>query len=624
MLATVLITVVAATVALGVVFSAVLTTRAEADRTDYGRAATAADKVRADFERQLAADPQFYLSHMFAYERPRKCLADASTSDIARTLAANPYLTPVVGGAAPAWPLDVCGGVWDYPPSGTTRVQTIALQLPAAADGTTRTWSDTSRVWNASDNLVRAEVRPNPATGQVTLTVLAQVGAAEAGQQVTYGTPTVAEWTLWSGSGLDLTQLMHPVAGTPSADAVLAAGASAYSGGVLRVGAYGVSMSSATLAGEGGVVAAPPTAAVLSGTIGAGAFDNPPSAANTSPIRTAVPAPLTSAALGASAAGLDMAGCGSTVGTAQNLSTRHRTSLLCLRPGQKVITTAGAQVTVPQAAMMLLVPTGAGSDDAGLRVYTADAAPVAEGSCLLAGCQPSAMDARGAAAGTHIQSPLAGSAPWKLLGDFYYPSTGVVATGTDTVVGRCPQFATVGAANCGTDPGEPGDGWTFRVPLTVWAGTAASPADLWIAGPVRAAADAKVGLVASGRVVFPAFASPNGVVLPVAAQVAALGLGPAASSPIVGWPAGYTAPSLQVALTGSMASPALGRIGTVASLSVTPGWTAGTRPAPAPHLPGFTQIPVTLMSRTVSGSEVCGTTTGAAGVGTVANCSGRW
>lgn len=617
MLATVLITVVAATIALGVVFSAVLATRAEANRVDYGRAAAEADRVRAAFERELADDPLFYLTRMFAYERPRKCLADATDSETARKLAANPYLAPYsdVAVAGPDWPLDLCGGVWGYPEAGSTRVRTVKLALPSTGDGP-RWWSEADRDWTPT--ATRAEVHPDPGTGQVRLTVLATDGGAEAGLEVVYGAPSAADWSLWSGSDLDLGQVLHRSAS--AAPGSLGAGSAAFSAGVLRVPETGVDVQSAVLAADGGVFGEVPSGTqVWSGRVGAGSFDNSLSRPGTRVLSEVVDPIPTAPLLQASAAALDVAGCADGGQVPQNMTAKRLTTLLCLRPGQQVVTADGIRVAVPaDARMILLVPTGASAATAGLKVLYSTSPMVAEGSCLLSGCDPSGADALAAAAGAHIQSPLTGSGTqWKLLGDFFYPSTGVVATGVDTVVGRCTGFT---GASCAAEPGETDGGWRFAAPLTVWAGSSSAPADLWVAGPVRSAVP--VGLVAAGRVLIPSFASPSGVSLDLSAQVVALGRGVSDTAPLTGWPSGFAGAGFPVAVHGSLAATRTGALSTVTTMGVSPMLSSTTtRAVPAPHLPGFSQTPRAQTSRQVSPAELCAADGAAA---STTSCVGRW
>lgn len=597
LLATVLISILAATIALAVVFSTVLATRVEASRTDFGRATSLAAQVQSEFERQLAADPVFYTKMLFGYERPRKCL----NMDVGTSTWVLPPGDPN-SDTLPAWPV-ACGVQWEYP------------QVGQPLSG-----------WNPGAVAARAEVTPLSTGSAVKLRILAAVGDTETGMDVVYSRTSAANWTVYSGTDLNVEQLLHPSSVTNGAPAVnTGAGTSMYADGIMRLPSAGVTFTRARLAAENGFVGSVDSdgTRLLTGQeTSGGAYGAQTGAAGVGPLRTTVSTPLQMASLRSSAVELDQLGC-PTTDPPSNLVADDVVSYLCLKPGRVVETESGMPVTVPQNAhSWLIVPDGVDPTTSQLNVYWAPSLPTGTATCAFYDCSTTAQDVAAAANGNHVQSSLQTvGKPWTLLGTVKYPSTGVIATGGDTVVGRCPGFAN---STCGTDAGEPAGGWSFTRPVTVWAGSAGAAADIWVAGPIRTTGDIPVGLVASGRVVFPTFASPSGVPLEVKAQVAALGTGTSASAAVTGWPTGAVRDILKVNLQGSLAASSYHRIPGLVSMNVSP-LMVGQNVEAAPAFPGFTRNFIATATTRLSSEQVCpGRNVDTSASGQALTCVGVW
>ena len=576
LLATVLISILAATIALTVVFSTVLATRVEASRTDFGRAETLVAQVQADFERQLAKNPTFYLTELFNYERPRHCL----------DLTAGPSTwvlpPPDQNSRVPVqWPSD-CGAQWEYP------------QVGQPLSG-----------WNPGAHPARAEVTPLSVGSSVRLRVLGAVGQTETGVNVVYSRTSAAAWTVYSGSDLNIEQLMSP--GTPSLanKAIAAPGTSMYANGVMRLPTpESVTFSRARLAAEGGFVGSVSddgTRLLTPPADPTSPFPSVEGQPGVSQLRSAVPTPLTAPALQASAASLDAIGCPAADDPIV-LSNGNSVSYVCLEPGRSVVDASGITTMIPNdARAWLIVPSGESNDDARLNIYYSNRLAAGAASCAFTSCSTLTTDISLALAGEHIQSPVGDGGPWTYLVTSMYPSTGVVATGGPTVVGRCQGF---GGSACVENPVDGTVAGLFSNSVTIWAGSVEAPQDLWIAGDVRAVEDIPVGLVASGRIILPTYAAARGVPLTVQAQVVALGAGASSTAAVTGWPAGPIEDTLKVSLEGSLAATSVARISGLTSMNVAPGG-VGRSIVSAPSLPGFSQSVVPVSTVRLSSDQVC-------------------
>jgi hypothetical protein len=511
LIATVLITALAATIALVAVQQAVMTTRSEAVRTDYGRAYTETQTVQSEFERRLRDNPTFYLESMFEWERPRVCHTPPPTEVAAvvfhsqatkRVSTAFPYALPptdprnptagIATGTAGTWPA-ACGTYWGYPAVGEN--------IPGF------TYQN-----------VRAEIiPPTPANPVITLKVLARYGKSEAGLTATYQVPSVAGYTVYSGSDLLLSNVY--TSNRPTVRSTVQG--NVYSAGSLWGPTdKGAKIGDATLFSEKGIVGNIDSRAKLySGSAGQ---------VSTSPdikdIRTKVPNPRTFPSLVSSAGGLPAVGCRTAIPSAvvnypASSPLAGYSSQLCLKAGGAAVTSAGAAVTFPAAAKAWLVLP----DGDFVRVYSSTSLPTIPGACATH-CDLIQL----AKSGKHPGEALATSTTWTAHGSFNLPASGVIAADNDVFFSRCDGALTQTSCGTATFPGGnvPGGGVTANKSLTVIAGTPAKPADVWLQGPVRTSkAAARVGLVATGQMKVPYWSHGLGSKLDVEANLAALGLG---------------------------------------------------------------------------------------------------
>lgn len=619
LIATVLLSVLAATIALVVIRSTVLSTRAEAVRTDYGRATVLADQIRADFERELAKDSTFYTKYLFSYERPRQCTASPLPVELTTD---NGWVVANTNLSDKAWPLE-CGSQWLYPVNSSPLVD-----------------------WNPSDNLLRAEISPPQGPGApLTLRALAAVGNAEAGVKVTYGRDSAGAWTVYSGSNLNLEKTLHADSSSPSV--VFGPQASAYTTGVMRLPSGGVDVSRDRLAAEKGFVG-------RSGDSSTKLYTNQPVDGSTisnfgsqqklsgfDQLRTLTGQPLSMQGLRASISGLESLACPTDTKTAANLtiteadnSSADSSSFLCLRSGYTVVNTDGDPLSVPAARAWMVLPSTVANKSV-LQVYYTDTVLANSDRCVLSGCKPRQLAASDAIAGRNPNSALPTSPsvtdvnygkPWKMLGTFYYPSTTVVSTGADTYLGRCGGFY-----NEVCDAAD--NLWSFKKSVSILAGSQSAPADVWFSGNVLAddytnLADPQplpVGIVATGSVVVPSYAAPENEILTTQAFIMAAGFGKAnKTTDVYGSPSGPSSEKMFWHITGSLAAPRLGAVDGVASIkAMSPTPSSGAISVP-PVFPSFTNSMVVTSALNLSSRDVCGDNLSNLDDGSAGTCVGVW
>lgn len=570
-MATVLLSTIAATIAMVVVHQTVLAARAQSVRSDFDAANRAALDTKLAFERALAEDPMFFTKRLFFAERPRMCPRTGPFQAVIATGDSSDDAT-----WAP-WPAD-CPATWTYLPAG----QKALGDDGASYDPATRT--------------VRAEIiAPSATSSALTLRVLADVGTAETGLTATYRTSSSSAVTVYSQTDLRLDTVYASAATGDDADVTVRG--TLYSGGVTFLPSTGADFTGAQLFAECGFVGLLPEggrfyAGKAGGVTAAGCPGGAPMPGSTGDIRTVARSPLALEQLRAGYPALTVAGCPAGA-TPANLAGEVRLStLLCLRSGRSLVDTADANHTVaatnsagaqvaPAAYLLLFGGTHAAPT---VRVFTAATAPSKVGACTIR-CDLRSLAAADFAAGLHPASPP-GAGVWQPLGEFASPATGVIVTDADTFIGQCPTAIT-GTAACPAT--------TAHAPVTVVAGSPRAPRDIILAGPLAAGTDVHVGLIATRSVVVPYYARPAGGDLTVEANVLSFGYGlPAGTSGLRAFPA--TQAPLEVApgnyggtftIRGSIASPTLtAALAGWRRVAVTPGASNGPDSAP-PYFPGF-------------------------------------
>lgn len=571
-----LLSVVAASIALVIARQTVLDARSVTSRRDYSAALRAADSTLSNLEAELQADPTIYLKEVLPFERARVCVTGSDSGN-----AFQP---------GQAWPAE-CGAVWGYQQANTPGPVRVELTPPTP-----------------SDSLLRARA-------------LATFGQIDAGYDAEYILDGANRWVFASTSDISMA-----APGAANSEFNLTGGL--YSAGEVTLPAgSAVTFDEATVAAEFGFSTAPTDTDVR--WYGDAPDPGPPAIRQ---IRAIQPAPLTAGSLATTVDALENVACPG--GTMQEFSSgphENRTSHLCFVADGATgfLPATGPGVTVPattQTYMVLPDTPTAGQ----LTVYVSDTPlDLSETSELLCSPQPGCSLPAHAAADTVGQpnmadnthpgeldfwtNPATGSA---LLGAFKVPASGVVAFDADVVVGYCSTSAaeyTTGAACASINGAVPGVSLT--TPLTILAGGFEAPADVIVGAPLSAVeADpaAMLALVASDRALIPYFAHPGQRAMTVDADLFGAGLGIASGTPSVGgFPnvlpltgAGDNDAASSITLTGSMVGRDL-QLGISGTEVLNVSYRPEARAASAPHYTGTGAEWVRLKSFRITGDDVC-------------------
>lgn len=511
--------------------------------------AAVAERVVLDamgqFEAELAKDPSFYLTRLFFAERPRIC---------------GPTQQPVAaiadpGAGATTWPAS-CGAAWKY--------ATMGEQVTGYA---------------SDQSLARAEIIPPSARSpHLRLTVLATVGTVERATQRTYEIPDASAVTLYSGGPLNLDTLATTVAvsGTIYSPSTVATPARAdhYAGGAVPLAGARV-LAECTVSGPAAGAAGLWEATSAADRAAAGCVNAPTDAVQDVRDLASVALPHQNAAR--SIAAVNSTSCPPATPT---LTESGAASAACLQAGASLVTGDGALVSVVNPD---------GSAPTAYRILFTDVQGVPSFSVHVASTAltPDPGPAQADAAHAQGSGPVSATGgAWSDLGVFPLPATGVIATDAHTFIGQCQ--ARYGGACDSVAPGSP---------VTILTGTATRPADLTIAGPVGGSAASPLGLVASGQIVIPDYATAPERPLQVAAHVYAAGIGVAGPS--------VTRASQDP--TGTL--EIIGSLGASSVADLPPGHHLRISPADSAALPWFISLTPhwrPIANEALSTAEVCG------------------
>jgi len=596
----VLLSATAATIALVLVQQTMLVARSESVRSDYDTAYQLALGAKADLEATLAADPEFYLSSLYRYERPRICTTPTSVTSV---------IPDEDSAASPAvpWPA-ACGPTWSYLITGT-----------AGSAGAIGTRGGLDVAYIPIDHPIRAQLTP-PSPGHPALGVklLARYGRTEAGLTLSYQRGSASALTAYSASDLRLGAWNNNFDDTLTTPKTVAITGASYAAGRTFLPVAPADYTTGKVMSEGGFVGATDAGDTglfyASAAAGAGVR-------GVADIRTLVPTALDMDSLRSSyqrIAALACAGAGDVSNPApQGIPAVQFSESLCLHAGRVlhnvddasvVVSTTGAALGPAPAAYLLM--WGGSPSAPTVKIYTAAAKPALAGACVIA-CDLASVGAADYAAGRSPASPPAAThgspattlwqplAPVGVSSEFYLPATAVIATDADTYIGQCPKsVGPAGAPACTPS--------TALASLTVLAGAPGTPADIYVNGPLGPATaippipptqpTPALGLVATGAVVVPYFAVESGKPLFVHANLLAMGYGqPATSSAVRAFPQ-LSAPSGTPGVFGGK----LTVVGSVAAPSLkTPvaGWSSVALVAdansvvnPPPNFPGFSDV----------------------------------
>lgn len=596
LIATVLLSAIAATIALVVVRQTVLIVRAETVRSNFDAAYRASQATRTEFERDLSNDPQFFYKRLFRYERPRICAATPS-----RNVLPPEDPSQVDDSSASAvhntlWPAD-CPSSWTYldPASGPVSVTDS---------------NNNKTTYDQSLHPIRVQIYlPNATSNLLRVYYIAQVGSSTTGQWVAYRPGSATAITAFSAGDLRMDSLVN------AGGANINVNGTFYSGGQTYLPTSSAAYGASQLLSEGGFVGSIPNTGRFYTTTGNGAVTGTAAAAPGSlkDVRQLVLNKLSLDGLRGSYPRLQAVGCSGAVPTNSGSTTTNPrfVSNLCLQAGatvtdrndaQTVVSTTGvADGTRPAAYLLKFTTTATTPAQSVVSVWTATTPPATPGDCVIR-CSLNAVAQADITALRHPASSPAttrtsgsGAAVWQPLGDFNYPANGVIVTDADTYIGQCPG-SVAGSTDASTCPTQ-----TPAQPVTIMAGSPSFPADIILGSslagtPIAGTSDtAPIGLVATGSMVVPYYGRLVGKDMNINANMVAFGYGlaptasglrafPATQGLKADTPSNYGG-ALNV--KGSLAAPRLD-----VSLA---GWTQvnltrnpSSVTSPPPSFPGFT------------------------------------
>ncbi|MCP4844890.1 MAG: hypothetical protein GY901_07285 [Actinomycetia bacterium] len=465
--------------------------------------------------------------------------AEDALRQVEVSLAADPY--GFLEGELPGEPMRVAC------PSGPTA-------WDPAVDGTAWCYATGSPAGNES-NSVHLHA-PSSADPHLKVTAVGVSGDWDVALERSYRMDGADLFTVWTGGDLALDDLSR-VNFSNSATTELAGSVYA-AGNLFAPTAAGVSLSDLQIVAAGSTDVVPAADVVV--------YDANPATANLD-VSDLTGSSLSLGDLRASAARVSGIACAAP-------------TALCLTAG----TTYGS-VTAPSSVDEWLI-TFSASTGAEIEVFYRQDGGEFAGDCLIR-CDVTQLATAQVTAGEH---PAVGSY-WTPLGTFPVPSSGLVWADADVHLGLCGSAFIVEGSTC-TPSAVP----AF---LTIGAGTAVAPADVFI-GSTITADDAALGVVATGSVVFPYWAAAPGTTTThrVEATIVALGYGVSAADDVASirtLPESVAAPLPGSATEGTVAG-SLELVGTLAgsgvdaSLRLYRDVTIQPRPdsqPAAPWLPGF-------------------------------------
>lgn len=337
LLATAVITTIAAGAAIVVIKLTLDSTRSESAKIERIAAKAAAEAVRGEFEEALAEAPYFYYSTVFEHERGRICTQNGAS----------------VYQPGDAWPTE-CGTTWSYQQASSPGIVRVEIVAPGVDDARLR------------------------------LRILSSAGRSEYGLEIHYATDSPARWTLYSEGDLALDEL-------PGGSNTL--GGEIYAGGVIYLPTVDTAMSGGIIASEGGYGNGIDTSPLSGNPV---RFYGPAADGSGSTyvesIRELYPTGVSLVGARAMfAANIDIA-CPASSPVAVGTHTSH----FCAREGETLLDVDGNLVEVPagvSAYLLITGASGAGSVDFYYSTKSSEAPSTCGSGCDLAGSSETSINA---------------------------------------------------------------------------------------------------------------------------------------------------------------------------------------------------------------------------------------
>ena len=448
---TVLLLAVAATIVLALAAEAVTSSRTSASEANNADATILATNAESALTSALQNNPYFYLSGVFT---------DTISGELYSENARVCLPTGALVEPGQAWSVAACGTTWAYVSPTTTPNAWVEITAPSLS---------------------------NP---DLVVDIEGEAGGDSSAVQLSYHLIGPEHYTLWSANNLDLTQL--------STGSALSG--SIYSAGKITLPTNSSLLTSAQLEAEQGFTSTPTDTKVryyAQSTTSA----TPP----VEDIRDVAPAVLTTQSLQSSLQETHALAC---PGTAPWWDANTNTaSSLCLNAGASVLLNATTPVKIPtNVTAYLLIFNGAANT---VSVYYSVNPINADQSCATQACDYVTQGQSDASA-----SPLTNPGIlnyWTTngnaeLGTLPLPADGLIATDQDTYLSSCSSgsdatFAVLNAT-CPTLSGT-SPGMLVDSNITIAAGTALSPANVYVDGSINVGSADTFGVVASGSLYLP-------------------------------------------------------------------------------------------------------------------------
>jgi hypothetical protein len=455
---TVLLLAVAATIVLALAAEAITSSRTSASEANNAVAVNLTANAEAALTSALQNNPYFYLSGVFT---------DSVSGELYSENARVCLPTGALVEPGQAWSVSECGTTWAYSSPTTTPNASIEITSPSLS---------------------------NP---DLVVNIEGTAGGDSSAIQLSYHLVGPEHYTLWSSSNLDLTQL--------SSGASLSG--SIYSSGEITPPTNSGLLSGAQLEAEQGFTTTPTDASVryyAQNTTSA----TPP----VEDIRDVAPEVLTTQSLQSSLQEINTLACPGT--TPWWNANNDTVSSLCLGAGANVRLNATTTLKVPtNVTAYLLIFNGSTNT---VSVYYSVNQIDADPNCQSAACDFITQGQADASA-TPLTNPgilnywtTNGNA---LLGNLPLPADGLISTDQDTYLSSCSSGASatfaVLNATCPTLSGSAA-GMLINDNITVAAGSATTPANVYVDGSVHVTTGDTFGVVASGSLYLPYWAHTPG------------------------------------------------------------------------------------------------------------------
>lgn len=485
-------------------------TRTSSAQANSDQASVFASNAQAALSAALQADPYFFLSNVYTIT-----INGVTYSEQARVCSP----TGAIVEPGQSWSTSLCGTSWNYTPASSSASGWIELVPPSLA---------------------------NPELGAY---IEGVSGSQLSSLYLTYRLDSPSHYSLWGSSNLDLSAL--------PAGSSLSGGV--YAGGQITLPSSSQTVTNAQLEAQQGFTTTPTDTSLRY-------YAATPTSA-TPPIQDitqVVPSQLTPQSLRSSLSPTTAIAC---PGGAPFWSSYTGTSSsLCLAAGSTVIAGSSTTASIPaNVTGYLLVFNGSSNT---VTVYYSTQPINPDPNCA------SACDFVTQGVSDSTKSPLTNpgelsywtTSPNGELGVIALPQSGLIYTDKSTFLGSCSTgtdipYTTVGGV-CPTLSGS-SPGMLVGKNVTVVAGSALSPADVWLDSSINTSPFVSFGVVASGSILLPYWARSPGASTTqnISGSYTALGYGvDSSTSPIRPFPSGAStsnpdnmAGTLNV--VGSLAAP---------------------------------------------------------------------